>query len=349
MERMPKVDSLMAYVSLPDEVTPFERRYLAKLNRVALVLFWAHAPLLMFVAGLAGTGVWRALLYSLVVLAGPTLAWRTFENPRHVSMTYGVAAMCMGGLLVHFGQGPMQIEMHFYFFVVIALLAVFANPRVVLAAALTATVHHLALFFLLPASIFNYSATFWTVVVHAAFVVADSVAACFVARSFFDNVIGLDRMVGALDGRNADLRLVLENVGQGFVTIDRTVAWRPSARPPSTAGSGRPPRPPSSPTTSASSTPPSPPGSGSGSTRCSRTSSPPRWPSTRCPAGSRAAAPPGSSATAPSSSRAGSRRSSWSSPTSPSRSPRSARSWSAASSPSCSSAPCATPTGSPSS
>ena len=30
--------------------------------------------------------------------------------------------MLMGGLLVHFGQGPVQIEMHFYFFVLLALL-----------------------------------------------------------------------------------------------------------------------------------------------------------------------------------------------------------------------------------
>jgi len=37
----------------------------------------------------------------------------------------------------------------------------------------------------------------WAVAVHAAFVVLESVAACFVARSFFDNVIGLRRIVSA--------------------------------------------------------------------------------------------------------------------------------------------------------
>jgi urease beta subunit len=30
--------------------------------------------------------------------------------------------------LANFGQGPIQIEMHFYFFVLIALLAMFGKP-----------------------------------------------------------------------------------------------------------------------------------------------------------------------------------------------------------------------------
>ena len=63
------------------------------------------------------------------------------------------------------------------------------------------------------------------VLVHAAFVAVESVATCFIARSFFDNVIGLDLLVQArtaqLDQRNADMRLVMDHVQQGFLTIDR--------------------------------------------------------------------------------------------------------------------------------
>jgi two-component system chemotaxis sensor kinase CheA len=60
--------------------------------------------------------------------------------------------------------------------------------------------------------------------VHAAFVVLESVAACFISRSFFDNVIGLEKIVHsrteALDSKNRDMRLLLDNVQQGFLTID---------------------------------------------------------------------------------------------------------------------------------
>jgi two-component system chemotaxis sensor kinase CheA len=216
--------ALWNYLRLPREITDFERRYVTRMNRIALVFFLLHIPVFAGVAVLAGTSVVQALVLTPLVLAGPCLAYVGVKNPRVVSTIYGVTAMLLGGLLVHFGQGPMQIEMHFYFFVLLALLAVFGNPLVIVAAAATAAVHHLTVWLLLPASVFNYEASFWTVAVHAAFVVLESVAAVFVARSFFDNVIGLEKIVGArtaaLDARNRDMRIVLENVQQGFVTVD---------------------------------------------------------------------------------------------------------------------------------
>lgn len=134
--------------------------------------------------------------------------------------------MFMGALLVHFGQGPVQIEMHFYFFVNLALLAVFANPMVIIAAAITAALHHAAFWYLLPNSVFNYEAPLWVVGVHALFVFLESVAACFIARSFFDNVVELEKKVmqrtAELESRNVDMRMLLNSVQEGFFTIDES-------------------------------------------------------------------------------------------------------------------------------
>ncbi len=213
------------YAALPREMTRFEASYLRLMNRIALFFFAAHVPAMMLVAWMNGTGPGLAALITGAVVAGPTLAYFTLTNPRFISITMGIAAMFMGGVLVHFGQGPMQIEMHFYFFALIAMLAVFANPLVIIAAALTVTLHHLVLWAVLPRSVFNYEASVWVVAVHAAFVVLESAATCFIARSFFDNVIGLEKIIKArteeLDGRNRDMRLVLDHVDQGLVTIDR--------------------------------------------------------------------------------------------------------------------------------
>jgi hypothetical protein len=162
---------------------------------------------------------------TLAVLAGPVLAYASFESPRAISMVYGFTAMLMGGLLVHFGQGPVQIEMHFYFFALLAMLAVYANPLVILTATATVGVHHLTLWLAAPSSVFNYGAPLWVVLVHVAFVLLESIATCFIARSFFDNVIGLEKIVQArtteLDARNRAMRLVLDHVQQGFLTIGR--------------------------------------------------------------------------------------------------------------------------------
>ncbi len=217
--------SILSFLTLPPQITEFERAYLARLNRVALFLFALHVPTIMLVAAVAGTGVPRAGLLTGFIALGPFLACRSFDNPRHIARVFGVTAMCMGGVLVHFGQGPMQIEMHFYFFVVLALLAVFADPAVILLSAATITAHHVILFFVLPASVFNYEASFWAVAVHALFVVIESIAACFVARSFFDNVIGLEKIVGArtelLATRSRQLRTLLDSAGQGFLAFGR--------------------------------------------------------------------------------------------------------------------------------
>lgn len=215
---------LWSYLLLPKEISDFERQYLARINRIAFVFFLCHTPVFVGIAAIAGTSMLQAAVFTPLALIGPALAYRLFRNPRHLSIVYGFTAMCMGGLLVHFGQGAMQIEMHFYFFVLIALLAVFANPMAIITAAVTVALHHLLLYLFLPRSVFNYEASLWAVGVHAAFVVLESVAACFVARSFFDNVIGLEKIVkkrtDELSGRNRDMRMVLDNVGQGFVTIN---------------------------------------------------------------------------------------------------------------------------------
>ncbi len=216
---------LLEYLVLPKEMTPFERQYLLRMNRVGTLFYLGHIPVFTLIAYFNRTSPLLALVLTSIVAVGPTLAERTSENPRFVSVVHGFTAMIMGGLLVHFGQGPVQIEMHFYFFVLLALLAVYANPVVILTAAVTAALHHLLLWIWLPRSVFNYAAPLWVVAVHAAFVVLESIAVCYIARSFFDNVIGLEKIVQArtaeVEAKNRDMRLVLDNVEQGLAMIDR--------------------------------------------------------------------------------------------------------------------------------
>ncbi len=220
------LSAIKQYLILPSEITSFENRYLARMNRIGVLFFLSHVPLLTLLAWANGTGTAMALVLTSLTMFGPLLACRTSSNPRTISVVLGVTAIFMGGLLCHFGQGPVQIEMHFYFFVLLALLAVFANPLVIISAAVTVALHHLMLWVILPTSVFNYDAPIWVVGVHALFVVLESVAACFIARSFFDNVIGLERKVQdrtvELENRNDAMRRILNTVEEGLFTIDLT-------------------------------------------------------------------------------------------------------------------------------
>lgn len=221
------ISKLVGYLVLPVEVSDFERTYLRRMNIVGLWFLAAHVPILMLIAAVNRQSVVLAAELTSFVLVGPALAVWSLTNPRSVGLVHGVAAMLMGGLLVHFGQGPVQIEMHFYFFAMLAMLAVYANPLAIVAATVTVALHHFLLWVYLPDSVFNYDASLWVVLVHATFVVVESVAACFIARSFFDNVIGLEKIVEArtaqLDARNRDMRLVLDTVHQGFLTVDTSL------------------------------------------------------------------------------------------------------------------------------
>ena len=208
---------------LPTEVTDFERRYVQRLNRLALIACWVHLPVFVLIAWLNDTGPVEAAVLTLVVLAGPTAAFRTLQSPRWVGIVYGITSMFLGGLLVHFGQGPVQIEMHFYFFAMLAILAVYGNPMVIVSAAVTVAIHHAVLWVFLPSSVFNYDAPWWVVGVHAGFVVGESIITTSMARSFFDNVIGLEKIVqartAALDARNDQMRVLMDNVNQGLLTV----------------------------------------------------------------------------------------------------------------------------------
>jgi hypothetical protein len=106
---------------------------------------------------------------------------------------------------------------------------------VIVAAAVTVTLHHTVVWALWPASVFNYEASIGVVAVHASFVVVESLAAIYLARSFFDSVIGMEKIVEQrtddLRLANRSMRLVLQHVNQGLLTVDRagTLAHERSA------------------------------------------------------------------------------------------------------------------------
>jgi methyl-accepting chemotaxis protein len=149
---------LIDYIFLPKEISQIERAHVTKINRLALKVAWLHLPLFMLVAYFCKTGVTSAMIYSAMVLAIPSIASLTMKNPRHVALIFGFTSMCLGALLVHFGRSSVQIEMHFHFFVFLALLSVYGIPMVIIVSAITVALHHLAFWLFVPTSVFNYDA-----------------------------------------------------------------------------------------------------------------------------------------------------------------------------------------------
>ena len=146
-----------------------------KSTRFFVLFAWAHLPL----AGLTylwtkGDLVTGAGIIGLVAVAS-TLAWRA--NPTAAASRFLIAAGAMinvGALLYMFWGHPWQIDVHMYFFAVLAMVAAFCCWQTVLVAAATVAVHHLLLNFTIPFAIFPDGANFMRVVFHAVIVVLET-------------------------------------------------------------------------------------------------------------------------------------------------------------------------------
>jgi len=178
-------------------------QHLERTSRVFLIAYWAHLPMIVGVACWQGSSPVQAALLTLAVLVGPTLLFLLQRSSLATAISIAMAGMALSAVLIHVAHG--MIEMHFHIFALISLLAVFGSEWVIGAAAATVAVHHVAFFYLLPRSVFNYDASLLIVVVHAVFVVVEAVGACYIARVFRRYVIGVGQTLTSLCAAGAQL------------------------------------------------------------------------------------------------------------------------------------------------
>ncbi|MBL8209829.1 MAG: hypothetical protein JNK87_03925 [Bryobacterales bacterium] len=148
-------------------------------QRGLLFVYMAHLPVLLAAAVAFDTPLVSTALLWLLVIAGPALGYAAAKGTRLASVLLAMGAMGLSGLLIHVGHG--MIEMHFHVFVALAALVLLGDMVAILAAAATIAVHHVLFWLVLPASVFNYNAGFGIVVLHAVFVIAETIPAALLA------------------------------------------------------------------------------------------------------------------------------------------------------------------------
>src|SRR3954454_14797302 len=90
-------------------------------------------------------------------------------------MALAVALVGQTSLLVFAFTGhPWQVEMHFYYFAVLAMLSGFCDWRILIVAAGLIAVHHLGLNFILPDAVFPGGSDYFRAIVHAIPVVIET-------------------------------------------------------------------------------------------------------------------------------------------------------------------------------
>ena len=148
----------------------------------------AHVPIFLIQAWYFKTEFSIALGLSSFILFG---VWAVINKRGKEIYAHNIIAfsmMAFSAILIHLGKG--MIEWHFNIFVSLALLILSANISPLIVAAATAAVHHLTFYFFLPKSVFNYDASLGIVVLHAAFVIVETIAAVYITAKF-GNIIKL--------------------------------------------------------------------------------------------------------------------------------------------------------------
>ena len=147
-----------------------------------LLVLAVQLPVFALAAFFFDSGVFLALGLGALILVGPLAAYLSAPDSRFCAVTLGIASMGMSGLLIHLGHG--MIEMHFHVFVSLAVIVLLGDAWAVLAAAATIAAHHILFWLFLPASVFNYNAGFGIVLLHAVFVVVETVPTAYLAAIY---------------------------------------------------------------------------------------------------------------------------------------------------------------------
>ncbi|HEX8165314.1 MAG TPA: methyl-accepting chemotaxis protein [Beijerinckiaceae bacterium] len=152
--------------------------------RVLVALTCAHVPILAGVAWLVGRDPWLVVLGAAACAVVPALLILLRRPIATVAMALAVALVGQTSLLVFALSGhPWQVEMHFYYFAVLAMLSGFCDWRVLVVAAGLTAGHHLTLDFLLPSAVYPGASDIVRVAVHAVVVVIETAMLIFVGRT----------------------------------------------------------------------------------------------------------------------------------------------------------------------
>jgi methyl-accepting chemotaxis protein len=145
-------------------------------SKVLIAFFWANVVVVAVLALTLGQGsAIVAIVGAAAIAGGATAAWmRDPTGPATRIVTAMAGSGLVGMMLYALAGHRYQMDIHMYFFAMLAVLAGWCDWRALLANAAITAVHHLALNFLLPFAVFPDGADFIRVVIHAVIVVLET-------------------------------------------------------------------------------------------------------------------------------------------------------------------------------
>ena len=147
-----------------------------------IVFLSVHIPIVAAVAWMNDAPLVAPTIVTAVIVGILWASWRASGSGAPTRYAIAVTAAYMPAIIVYLMSGhPWQIDMHMYFFAILAILAPLCDWRAILACAGTIAVHHLSLNFILPAAVFPDGASLVRVILHAVIVVVETSALLWIS------------------------------------------------------------------------------------------------------------------------------------------------------------------------
>ncbi len=137
-------------------------------------LLWVHVPAVVLFGVFMGYGLGHSLVEATPVAIAAALASWTLPSRSIRAVAASLGLMVASGVLVHLAGG--YVEMHFHFFVMVGVIALYQSWLPFLVSIAFVVLHHAVLGVIDPASVFNHSAAqqqplLWATI-HGGFVLA---------------------------------------------------------------------------------------------------------------------------------------------------------------------------------
>ena len=179
----------------------------ARYGRMLVTLLWAHVPVIGLAAKWVGSmSPITAMAAAAALAAIYQLSWhwmRTAPVTRNIAAVVLVAEPAL--FLLVFEGHAWQMDMHMYFYAVLALnLAWFDRASLILCAA-AITLHHLVLFYLLPGAVFSTEGNLGRVLLHGAIVAFQTAVLIWVSDKVVQSFDRIGRMSDEIVAKSAAL------------------------------------------------------------------------------------------------------------------------------------------------
>ncbi len=178
-------------------------------HRGMLVLLWLHAIAILIFAAIVGKPLSHGLAEAALVAGAALLAHAKFGGRKFQAGMASFGLVTAASVLVHLSGG--YIEMHFHFFVIVAIVSLYQDWVPFLIAIGYVVFHHGVIGVLDPTSVYNHPDAWahpwkWAMI-HGAFIVATSLASIVAWR--------------LNEALRAHGELILRSAGEGILGLDQ--------------------------------------------------------------------------------------------------------------------------------